>query len=46
MISYFLRKFEARIHSLKLGKFITFDATFEDYMPNVRNGESGKTNKL
>ena len=37
---YFAEQFEARIHSLKLGKVLIGDATHEDYMPSVRNGAS------
>ena len=37
---YFAETFEARMHSLKLGKVLTGDATYEDFMPTVRNGAS------
>ena len=36
----FAEQFEARVHSLKLGRATTGDATHEKYMPTVRNGAS------
>ena len=37
---YFAEQFEARMHSLKLGKALTGDATHEVDMPSVRNDAS------
>ena len=37
---YFTEQFEARMHSLKLEKVSTGDATHEDYMPSLRSGAS------
>ena len=37
---YFAEQFEARMHSLKLGKVLTGAATYLDYMQTVRNNSS------
>ena len=37
---YFAELFDARMHSMKLGKVLTGDAIHEGYMPTVRNGAS------
>ena len=34
---YFAERFEARMHSLKLGKVLSWEATYLDYMQVVRN---------
>ena len=37
---YFAEQFEARMHSLKLGKGLSGEATYLDYVPAVRNNSS------
>ena len=37
---YFAEQFEARMHSLKLGKVLSGEATYLDYVPAVRNNSS------
>ena len=37
---YFAEQFEARMHSLKLGKVLSGGATYLDYVPAVRNNSS------
>ena len=37
---YFAEQFEARMHSLKLGKVLSAEATYLDYVPAVRNNSS------
>ena len=37
---YFAEHFEARMHSLKLGKVLSGAATYLDYMQTVRNNSS------
>ena len=37
---YFAEQFEARMHSLKLGKVFSGEATYLDYVPGVRNNSS------
>ena len=37
---YFAEQFEARMHSLKLGKVLSGEATYLDYVPTVRNNSS------
>ena len=37
---FFAEQFEALIHSIKLGKVLTGDASHKDYMPKVSNGAS------
>ena len=37
---YFAEQFEARMHSFKLGKVLSGEATYLDYMQTVRNNSS------
>ena len=37
---YFAEQFEARMHSLKLGKVLSGEATYLDYVQAVRNNSS------
>ena len=41
----FAEQFKARMHSLKLGKVLSREATYLDYMPNVRNNSAGEQHR-
>ena len=43
---HFAEQFEARIHSLKVGKALSGDAPYLDYIKTVRNNSSQEQRRL